>query len=123
MLEIPNKVQYKKWTMPTRATLKSYWITLIMALFTIGTFLYNEFSENHEIKANILVTLKEFKTSLKQIDYIQKEFNPENIYLGSTDGIIDTINKLNKYNKQISDLIDFTKLHNLIKDYNKWKIT
>lgn len=119
MLEIPTKEQYKKWTKPSRATLKAYWLGIIAIIITIGQIFYSSFSENSNTKEHISVTLQEFRTSLKQVPYIKKEYRPENVNFSTVDGIMDTVDKLNIYNQKISSVIDFDKLHILVKDFGK----
>jgi hypothetical protein len=119
MFETPTNQQWEKWSKPSRATLKSYWLTIIGLLFAISTFAYTQLDNSNETKEKINLDLKEFQTAVQNVHFIREKYNPGDVYLGSVEGLQDCINKLNNHHKNMHDVVEFSRLYKLIKMYGQ----
>lgn len=77
--------------------------------------------DSAKIKNEINSALIEFQSNLQQIKYVREKYNPGNVYLGTRDGIVDAVDKLNAHHKEMHEPVKFEKIYQLIKNYGKKK--
>lgn len=115
MLYIPKKEQWRKYSIFQKIALISYWLTIFTGIISV----YPLFFDSSNIKNKINSDLIAFQNSLQQIKYVREKYNPGNVYLGTQDGILDAVDKLNAHHKEMHEPVKFEKIYQLIKDYGK----
>lgn len=122
MLDI---LKIEQWGNYIRSTLDKPtlgdWIAIVALIFTISAFVYTHFFDSSKVKQEINSALIEFQSYLQQIKYVREKYNPGNVYLGTRDGILDAVDKLNAHHKEMHEPVKFEKIYQLIKDYGKKK--
>lgn len=124
MLDILKIEQWEKYV---RSILDkptfSDWIQIIgVIVAAIGVIIaYIQIFDSSKVKNEINSALIEVQSNLQQIKYVREKYNPGNVYLGTRDGIIDAVDRLNAYHKEMHEPVKFEKIYQLIKNYGKKK--
>ncbi|WP_333804857.1 hypothetical protein [Sulfurospirillum sp.] len=96
-------------------------IIIPVCIHFLGSSKVKQEINSTKIKNEINSALIEFQSNLQQIKYVREKYNPGNVYLGTQDGILDAVDKLNAYHKEMHEPVKFEKIYQLTKDYGKKK--